>query len=230
MDQMGAQAFQEIKSNVKSDADPRVIQYVNCVVTPLTQAAKNQTSVSQWEVVVFKSPDVNAFALPGGRIGVYSGLLNVAKSDAQLAAVVGHEIGHVIAHHGAERVSQQAGTQLGLAALGAISGNNPQSKTLMGLLGVGVQVGVLLPFSRTQENEADLVGLDLMARAGFDPHESVALWKNMIEASGNKAPAEWLSTHPASENRISNLESHMTDADAKYKLARSEGRTPKCQK
>src|SRR4029077_9423527 len=127
-------------------------------------------------------------------IGVYTGILPVTKTDAQLAAVLGHEVGHVIARHGAERVSQQLGTELVLNGVGAATGGDSK---IMGMLGVGAQVGVLLPFSRTQESEADLIGEDLMARAGFDPAQAIELWKNMTAASGGKAPPAILSDHPA---------------------------------
>lgn len=228
MDQMGTQAFQQLKSTQPIDQSSTNRSYVQCIVSPLTEAAATQTPVTQWEVVVFKSPDANAFALPGGKIGVYTGILKVAQTDAQLATVLAHELGHVISRHGAERVSQQAGTQLGMAALGAIVSNNPNKGILMSLLGVGVQVGVTLPFSRTQESEADLVGLDLMARAGFDPRQSVELWKNMIVASGGSGPPQWLSTHPASENRISTLQSHLPEAIAQFNQAQGAGKAPHC--
>lgn len=219
MDEMGAKAFQEMKSKQKLDSDPGTRAFIQCIVNPLTRMAQDQTPVSNWEVVVFDDKQANAFALPGGKIGVYTGLLRVAKNDAQLAAVIGHEIGHVIARHSAERVSQQASSQLGLAALGKIAGDNPKSNLLMGLLGVGAQLGILLPYSRTQESEADLIGLDLMARAGFDPTQSVALWQNMITEAGGKGPPQFLSTHPASENRIAALQEKMAEAMSKYNPA-----------
>lgn len=230
MDQMGAQAFDQVKASEKPEQDPKINQYIKCIVHPLTDTVKGQTPVENWEVVVFNNPQANAFALPGGKIGVYTGILKVAKTDSQLATVIAHEIGHVISRHGAERVSQQAGTELGLAALGAITPNNPNKNTLMGLLGMGAQVGILLPFSRTQESEADLVGLDLMAKAGFDPRQSVELWKNMIANSGGKAPPQWLSTHPASENRIQTLEQNMGGAWVKYEQAQAAGKKPSCPK
>lgn len=230
MDQMGAQAFSQLKSGTPIERNLTVNDYVRCVAEAITQTANSQTHISNWEIVVFKSNEVNAFALPGGKIGVYTGLLKVAKSPSQLAAVLGHEVGHVIAHHGAERVSQQAGTQLGLEALGALTPENPNKNALMGLLGVGVQVGVLLPFSRTQESEADIIGLNLMAQSGFDPTQSVELWKNMIAASGGKSPPQILSTHPASENRIKDLEQHMPEALPYYQNAVASGRRPNCKR
>jgi predicted Zn-dependent protease len=228
VDQMGEQAFQQIKQKEQTETDPVINRYVKCVVNPLANQSRGKVNESQWEVVVFRNNQANAFALPGGKIGVYTGLLNVAKNQDQLATVIGHEIGHVIANHGAERMSQQAGTELGLQALGSLTKNNPNQGLLMGALGVGAQVGILLPFSRTQESEADLIGLDLMAKAGFNPRQSVDLWKNMIAASGGNAPPQLLSTHPASENRIQELEKNMPEAEAKYQNAKASGLAPSC--
>lgn len=234
VDKMGVDAFQQLKAKETVDTDPGNSKYVHCIVDPLTTSAKTSNQGGQlpdsWEVIVFKSDSVNAFALPGGKIGVYTGLLKVAKSDAQLAAVLGHEIGHVIAQHGAERMSQQAGTQLGMAALGQLTRDNPNRDLLLGVLGVGAQVGILLPYSRTQESEADLIGLDLMASSGFDPRQSVELWKNMMAAAGNSGPPEVLSTHPASESRIQVLQQHMPGALSILDQARTEGRKPVCDR
>ena len=228
MDQMGAQAFDQLKQTTPADKDPATNKYVQCIVDALAPVTSPQTNVSKWDVVVFKDKQVNAFALPGGRIGVYDGILSVAKTDAQLAAVLAHETGHVIAKHGGERVSQQAGTQLGLAALGAISPNNPKSQMLLGLLGVGAQVGILLPFGRTQETEADVIGIHDMAKAGFDPRHSVELWKNMMAASGGGGPPEFLSTHPANQTRIDALQAQMPQALQEYEAAKAAGRKPVC--
>jgi len=232
MNQMGVQAFDQLKSKTPIDHDPKKMSYVDCIVKPLAEVTSHfYANIPQsWEVVVFQDESANAFALPGGKIGVHTGILKTAQTDAQLAAVLGHEIGHVIAQHGAERMSQQAGTQLGLSALGAITPENPRKNMLMGILGVGIQVGVILPFSRTQESEADLIGLDLMARAGFDPRQSVELWKNMMAAAGGKSPPEWLSTHPAGENRIKNLSQHMDPALRFYQEAQSQGRVHSCER
>lgn len=234
IDQMGTEAFQQLKAKEKVDTHHGNSRYVHCIVDPLTASAKTKNYSEHlpdsWEVEVFKSDSANAFALPGGKIGVYTELLKVAKTDSQLAAVLGHEIGHVIAHHGAERMSQEAGTQLGMAALGQLTKDNPNRNLLLGLLGVGAQVGILLPYSRTQENEADLIGLDLMATAGFDPRESVELWKNMMSASGGKGPPEVLSTHPASEGRIETLQKHMPEALSLFNKSRAEGRRPSCNR
>jgi predicted Zn-dependent protease len=232
MDSMGVKAFQDIKAQTPINKDPKVNAYVQCVALPITRAVPSDTPVSEWEIVVFQDDkQVNAFALPGGKIGVYTGIFKAAQTPGQLAAVLGHEVGHVIAKHGAERMSEQLVAQGGMAALNAyISGkmSDPRkSQILMGLIGAGTQVGVLLPFSRTHESEADLIGIDLMADAGFDPAESITLWENMIKASG-KAPPQILSTHPASENRIAALQAKLPEAKNRFEKARSEGRHPEC--
>jgi predicted Zn-dependent protease len=225
MDQMGVQAFGQLKASEKIESSKAYKDYISCIVSPLTEAARLQISTDlNWEVVVFDKNEANAFALPGGKIGVYTGILKVARTHSQLAAVLGHEIGHVIAHHGAERMSQQVGTQIGMAAAQELTRGTTRGTLLMGALGVGAQVGILLPFSRAQESEADLIGLDLMARAGFDPRESAELWKNMIQASGGKSPPQLLSTHPASRARIKNLEAHFAQSLPYFEKARSEGR------
>jgi predicted Zn-dependent protease len=223
MDLMGAQAFAQMKSQVPTEPDTRMNDYVRCVATPITDAAKSKLKVAQWEIVVFKDDTANAFALPGGKIGVHTGLFKVAKNDAQLAAVLGHEVGHVIARHGAERVSDQIAATGGLIAIGAATKSD--NKT-MALLGIGAQLGILLPFGRTQESEADLIGLELMVKAGFDPRASVELWHNMTEAGG-KGPPEWLSTHPAHESRIRSLQDHMAQAERIRKKARP---APNCSR
>ncbi|MGZ3650718.1 MAG: M48 family metallopeptidase [Bdellovibrionota bacterium] len=223
MEDMGKQAFDEMKQKEKIDHDPKVNTYVSCVAKAVTDVIEPKQS---WEVVVFDDPQVNAFALPGGKIGVYSGLLKVAKNQDQLATVIGHETGHVVAQHGRERTSEQLIAEGGLAAAGGVLGNqqDPKHQALMAALGVGAQVGVLLPFSRAQESEADIIGLDTMARAGFRPAEAVALWHNM-EASAGGGPPAFLSDHPSDENRIKALQAKLPEAE---KLAAANGRAPKC--
>ena len=159
---------------------------------------------------------------------VNSGLLKVAQNQHQLATVIGHEIAHVLAHHSNERVSQQFAVEQGLGLVNALS--NPQTgtgRTLMGLLGVGAQYGILMPYSRTQEAEADRVGLELMAKAGFDPAESIRLWRNMSAAAGAQPP-EFLSTHPSHDTRISGLSAILPNAQRLQATANSQGRRPTC--
>ena len=184
---------------------------------------------TRWEVTVFEEESPNAFALPGGKIGVHTGLFTVAENQDQLATVMGHEVAHVLAQHGNERVSTAYATQSGLALVSAMGDpNSATQRQLMGALGVGAQVGVLLPFSRTQESEADQIGLELMARAGFDPRESTALWRNMAAAGGG-APPEFLSTHPAHGTRIQALEAWTPGALRLMEQAHAAGRRPSCR-
>lgn len=231
MNQMGAQAFTEMQKETPVDADPEVNRYVQCVAVPITRASASKTGVSQWDIKVFDSPQVNAFALPGGKIGVYKGLLKVAKTPGQLAAVLGHETGHVIARHSAERVSASQIEGGALTAINAFvtGGKEPTGshKLLMAALGIGAQVGIALPHNRTQENEADLIGEDLMAQAGFDPQESVDLWQNMM-AQGSSRPPQWLSSHPAEESRIEALKKRMPVSKQLYQQAGVAGNRPSC--
>ena len=226
---MGVQAFHQTQDQTPAVKDPAINAYVRCVADAITGLPDVQKQSSDWEVVVFDTKEVNAFALPGGKIGVYRGLLSVARTGDQLAAVIGHEVGHVLAHHGNERVSQQFAAQQSLALLDAwlAAGSTNNRQTAMALLGLSTQVGVLLPFSRIQESEADHIGEDLMAQAGFDPRASVTLWQNMEKAGGDQPP-EFLSTHPAHDTRIADLEAGMEDALGLYRQAWAEGRQPVC--
>lgn len=226
MNALGEQAFAEAKAETPETKDAAVTQYVRCVASAIAaEVAPGQ----QWDVRVFESPQVNAFALPGGRIGVYTGLLKVAEDQDQLATVLAHEVAHVTANHSKARVSaayaSQAGVQLTSALLGGNAGANPQ---LLNLLGAGVQYGVLMPYGRGQETEADLIGLDSMAKAGFDPRASVKLWENMSKASGGKEPPTFLSTHPSNEGRIDDLNERMPRALKLYEQAQAAGRRPNC--
>ena len=223
LDAMGVQAFGEMREQLPEETDTSVNDYVRCVATAITDQLGDKRA--SWEVVVFKDENPNAFALPGGKIGVYTGMLEVAENQDQLAAVLGHEVGHVLAQHANERISQQQLTSVGLAVA---AGSGYLDSASMQALGLGAQIGILLPYSRTHESEADVIGLDLMARAGFDPRQSVQLWKNM-QKSGGGAPPEFLSTHPSSGTRIDNLLSQMADALKTYNEARAKGNRPDCK-
>lgn len=227
MDALGSQAFLQMKASEKVEKDPKINAYVRCVAMPIAEEAKGELQIKEWEIVVFQEQSANAFALPGGKIGVHTGILKVAKTPSQLAAVLGHEVGHVIARHGNERVSQGLAAQGVLATAGALAKESPHRNLILGGLGLGAQFGILLPFSRTQESEADLIGLDLMSSAGFNPRESVDLWKNMSETGGD-APPEFLSTHPSHETRISNLQAHIPESLLKYEKAQAAGKKPTC--
>ncbi|NVK58406.1 MAG: M48 family metallopeptidase [Alteromonadaceae bacterium] len=224
LDEMGSQAFDSMKSEKPVSKQPGKNQYVQCVADTLLPYVPQGVYSGKWEVVVFDDEQVNAFALPGGKIGVYTGLLNVAQNQHQLAAVVGHEIGHVIAQHGNERMSQSTLIDTGSQVVNQVLAANevPYNQAIMAGLGVGFQLGVQLPFSRAHESEADLIGLQLMAKAGFDPRESVDLWQNMEAASRGERPPELLSTHPAPQSRIKDLQAHMQAAMADYNTSASK--------
>lgn len=227
--QMGAQAYDQIKSDpkMKLSQDPREIEPVKRVAARIIEAAKRSKYAAmakqfQWDVAVIKDDKTaNAFALPGGKMAVYTGIFPVAKTEAGLAAVMGHEVVHALARHGAERMSQgqltNAALQVAGVAIGASGGNPILGQATMAALGVGAQVGVLLPFSRAHESEADYVGVLLAADAGYDPQESIHLWERMDQLSGGGGPAEFLSTHPGHDTRIQQLKKAMPEALAIYR-------------
>jgi predicted Zn-dependent protease len=221
---MGAQAFDSIKSEQKVSSKEVENKYVRCVAEHIARQVPQSVFSGTWEVVVFDEDQINAFALPGGKIGVYTGLLKVAENQHQLAAVVGHEVAHVIAEHGNERMSSGTLINLGMEATNQILQNKQVAQTpaIMSAIGLGVQVGVQLPFSRTHESEADIIGLDLMAKAGFDPQQSVNLWQNMDKASGGQRQPEFLSTHPAPGSRIKLLQQNMASAIKTYQRSTSK--------
>jgi len=231
--QMGAQAYGQVKSDpkMKQSQDPREIEPVKRVASRIIEAAKRSKYAEmaqkfQWEVTVFKDDKTaNAFALPGGKIAVYTGIFPMAKTEAGLAAVMGHEIVHALARHGGERMSQGEATNIGIQVLGTAAGvgtgNTALGQATMAALGVGAQVGMLLPFSRKHESEADYIGILLAADAGYDPRESVALWERMSRMSGGGAPAEFMSTHPSNETRIDQLKKWMPEAMVIYQSKQS---------
>ena len=230
LDQMGAQAFTEMKVKQKTVSGGQQNSYVQCVVNALIAQLPPEWRDKRWETAVFQDDTPNAFALPGGKVGVNTGMFKVAKNQDQLAAVIGHEIGHVYARHTNERVSRQAATSTGLAVLGAVAGARyGQSGADLVTQGGGAaaQLGLLLPFSRIQETESDQIGQRLMAQAGFDPAQAAELWRNMLAAGGGRSP-QWLSTHPDPQNRIRALEAHAPALEPVYRDARKAGRTPRC--
>ncbi len=230
MNDMGVQSFEQIKQQTPLSKDQNINQYVLCIANKIIPGVQQNPDPKQWEVQVFDDDQANAFALPGYKIGVYTGLLKYAKNQDQLAAVMGHEVAHVIAKHGNERVSGQIATQAGLDLASAVLGGTQDSNNAMILagLGLGVQYGITLPFSRSHESEADLIGLDLMAKAGFNPEESVTLWQNMSQASG-ASPPEFMSTHPSNETRIKQLKERIPKANIAYQQAVSQGQRASCK-
>ncbi|MDK1290000.1 M48 family metallopeptidase [Pseudoalteromonas umbrosa] len=230
MNELGSAGFEQIKAEQAVEADPKTNQYVKCIADALIAQLPNKYAEQSWEVVVFKDDSANAFALPGGKIGVHTGLLKVAQDQHQLAAVMGHEVGHVIAQHANERMTQSGLVQAGLQLSNTVMEmNNVQSRNaIMQGLGVGAQVGLTLPFGRAHESEADVIGLDLMAKAGFKPIGAVELWQNMEKLGGDR-PMEFLSTHPSPDNRIEKLNSKMAEANTLYRTAKQKGFSPQCR-
>ncbi|MBI3557937.1 MAG: M48 family metallopeptidase [Deltaproteobacteria bacterium] len=216
MSEMGTQAWQQVLAKYPKSTCSADIKLVNDVARRIIDASP--MARDKWEVVLFDSKDVNAFALPGGHIGVFSGLLAVAQNEAGLATVLAHETGHVLAKHGDERASQELAAQGALAIASTALGDSQFHDALMGALGLGTQVGVLLPFSRAEESEADQIGLNLMAKAGYDPNEALTFWDRMIKASKGEPPA-FLSDHPASTDRVVALKKLLPAAQQEYAKA-----------
>lgn len=225
--QLGADAFGKLKQEKRVSQNAAA----NAQVRRVGQRIASVVSVphAQWEFVVFEDDTPNAFALPGGKVGVNTGILPITQTDAGLAAVIGHEVAHVVARHGGERMSQNLLTSLGGTALdvglGVGAGVSPQARRLaMGAFGVGTQVGVLLPYSRAHEIEADRLGMIYMARAGYDPREAVAFWERMARYKagdgGGRGVPSILSTHPVDSDRIANLQRYLPEAMAQYRGAR----------
>jgi len=207
------------------------IDFVACVAQAVVEELYPPYSDIEWELAIFEDNQINAFAMPGGKIGVYTGILEVTENQDQLAAVIGHEIAHVTAKHVNERASRGALTGIGIEALAVIMGGGYTggAYTASQVMGAGAALGMELPMGRGQESEADVVGLEYMAKAGFDPRAAVDLWQNM-SAKGGKKPPEHLSTHPASETRIENLISQWQKTLPIYNQAQADGKQPECVK
>ncbi len=222
--QLGLTSFEQMKKDTPISKDRAANEQVQRVGKRIAQVAAPDMPNAQWEFVVFESTEANAFCLPGGKVGVYTGLLPIARTDAGLATVIGHEVGHAVAHHGAERMSEAMVMQTGGELLGAtLSSSDPKVQSAAALAyGLGSKMGRELPHSRQQESEADEIGLIYMARGGYDPAEAIAFWKRFSDAKGtSKAPPgileRWLSTHPVDADRIKHLEQLQPQAQAEFK-------------
>ncbi|NZA24999.1 M48 family metallopeptidase [Luteimonas sp. SJ-92] len=230
LNQLGSQAFAEMKAKQKLSTDGRQNAYVTCVVNAIVGQLPAQQRQIGWESAVFADDNPNAFALPGGKVGVYTGIFGVARNQDQLAAVIAHEIGHVTARHHDERITRQAGASGALQVVGSLLGSRYGEGVGNAAVqggGIAAQAGFLLPGSRAQESEADVIGQQLMAGAGFDPRAAVTLWQNMIAAGGSRPP-QWLSTHPDPQSRIGELQSRAASLVPSYEQARAAGRVPRC--
>ena len=225
LNQMGAQAFGQLKAQKQQSNDARLTGAMRCVVDAVARQLPGQYR-GTWDSALFVDNNPNAFALPGGKVGLYTGIFSVARNQDQLAAVVAHEIGHVVARHHDERVTRQMQAQMGLAALGAVAGNRLPAGSSE-LASVAAQAFFLLPNSRAQEEEADELGQRYMAEAGFDPRQAVDLWQNML-AVGGARPPEILSTHPDPRSRLGDMQARAAALVPVYEQARAAGRRPAC--
>lgn len=227
----GQRQFNMIREQMPLVKDRGTIDYVACVANAIVDELEGADAEMFWELAVIDAPDVNAFVLPGGKIAVFSGILTVAENQHQLAAVIGHEVAHVTAQHANERASRAsvAGVGIDIAAILLGGGYSHQTQAAQQTLSTGAVLGIMNPFSRKQETEADVVGLEYMAKAGFDPRESVTLWKNMGEKNETNIP-EFMSTHPSGETRIESLISQWPTTLPYYNEAKAKGQAPNCQR
>ena len=230
---MSAQQYEEFLSSqkvVRNTKEADMVQRVGRRIQSAVERYFVQQNVAQalkgyaWEFNLVDSKEVNAWCMPGGKVVVYSGILPVAGDEAGLAVVMGHEIAHAIAKHGNERMSQALVTQLGGTALSVALESYPeQTQALwMAAFGAGAQVGILLPYSRLQESEADRLGLIFMAMAGYDPNEAPRFWSRMAAEKGGAAPPEFLSTHPSDKSRIEKIKEKIPEAMKYYEQNRSK--------
>jgi predicted Zn-dependent protease len=229
VNQLSADQYKQVKqtSKILSPATNKDAAMVTRIGSRIAEAITNYYSELglanhlqgySWEYILIDEPTVNAWCMPGGKIAVYTGLLPVTQNEAALAVVMGHEVAHAIAEHGRERMSTGLIQQMGGIALSVALMNKPAEtqNLFMSAYGLGSEAGMMLPFSRANELEADKLGLKYSALAGYDPREAIPLWQRMAKAGGGQKPPEWLSTHPAEENRIKELEKMMPEALAMY--------------
>jgi predicted Zn-dependent protease len=213
---MGYQAFQQIKHKYKVSHDPAINAEVRKVGERIAAAANRPDY--RWEFVVFDNKEANAFCLPGGKVGIFTGILKYAQNDAGLATVISHEVGHALARHAGERLSQSMLANIGGIGLGAaLGGMSPAAgQTIMTGYSLGTQLGILLPYSRTQEYEADRIGLILMAKAGYDPAQALEFWRRMMAQDKKSKLPQFMSTHPNDASRLHELEVFLPEARRYY--------------
>ncbi|MBC8095924.1 MAG: M48 family metallopeptidase [Akkermansiaceae bacterium] len=223
--QLGLSGFEALKKETPISRDAAVNALVQRVGKRIAAVAGKDMPNAQWEFVVFESKDANAFCLPGGKVGVNTGILPVTKDEAGLATVIGHEVAHAVARHGAERMSEAMVTQTGGQLLGStLSSADPRwQQVTMLAYGAGAKLGRELPHSRAQESEADHIGLIYMARAGYDPKEAIAFWQRFSDYNKQQGGGEasffskFLSTHPVDTDRIEQLKKWQPEAQAEFR-------------
>ena len=211
---LGIQSYKQILKKEKESENKQLNQIIRRVGQRI--ASVSDMPNLKWEIKLIESDQKNAFALPGGKIAIYTGILSVAKNEAGLATVMSHEIAHVIARHGAQRMTQQMLLQGAMIGAGLSMKNRTQRNIVLSALGVGVLYGFTLPFSRLHESEADQIGLIYMAKAGYDPNEAISFWQRFSQIKGDNGPPEWASTHPADVTRMQGLRNYLSRAKYEY--------------
>ncbi len=230
MEAEAAAAFNKMRAGMPLVTDRPTIDFVACVSQAVVAQLEPPYNDIEWELAIFEQEAVNAFAMPGGKIGVFSGILKVTENQDQLATVIGHEIAHVTAGHSASRAGRDDLTRIGIEAVAILVGGGygtGATYTAYHALSYGASLGISLPYKRGQETEADVIGLEYMARAGFDPRASVPLWQRMGQSS-DRAPAEFMSTHPANDTRIENLINEWQKTLPLYNEAQTQGVATDC--
>ena len=229
---MGVEAFAQVSDEVPRSDDPRFTEPLLRVGAAISRVADEMRAEQgkapyEWEFVVIEDPKtLNAWCMPGGKIAFYTGIYPVLEDEAGMAIVMGHEVCHALLRHGGERVSQDVVAKVGLSAMSEVLNGSTYGATTMAALGMGAQLGVLLPFSRKHETEADRLGLELAARAGYDPRAAIRVWQNMSEAGSGRVP-EILSTHPDPGHRIENMSAWMPAALQLYEQSAQKPRKPR---
>ena len=221
-------AYHDLLTQAKAkgvlNRDPAELERVKRIqdrIIPQTGAFRDDAPKWKWEINVISTKDVNAFSMPGGKTAVFSGLIEQLKpTDDELAAVIGHEIGHALREHARERASEAAAQQVGLGVVGAVLGLPSGALDLSSVL---LNVVFTLPHSRAQETEADRIGVELAARAGYDPHAAISLWEKMQKLGGGKQPPQFLSTHPSNEARIADIRQYAERVMPLYQQAKARG-------
>jgi len=224
-----AREFAKLKASAPLTTDRQTIDYVACIANAVVSVLEPPYSEQNWEMAIMETDQINAFVMPGGKIVVYEGILRAAQNQDQLAAVIGHEIAHETAEHTKSKLLQGRSAQVGISVAAVVLGGGHYGATYTAqeALSQGAMYGLLLPYKRGQETEADVIGLEYMAKAGFDPRAAVPLWQNMAAEAG-KTRAEFTSTHPSSENRIDSLVSEWIKVLPLYNAAQQAGRVPDC--
>lgn len=224
VERQSERAFEQMKAQIPISRDVAAKDYVQCVAASIITRLDEPYRSLDWEIVLFEHPAANAFAMPGGKIGVFTGIFSVAPDQDSLAAVIGHEVAHVTARHALKRARKKIRNHLLVAtAAGAIGGRGTANA-----LSLGAEIGLNLPYDRKQEIQADTLGLELLSRSGFDPRASLQLWKNM--SNQNKAePPQFLSTHPSTDARLDGMISQLVPSLVRFNQANDQGRTPQCQ-